>query len=148
MKMPFGALVLAVAAAITGCGDDSEDASAANARQEERTVLKITDTSTPGNWSFDEKRLTAKAGEVTIHLQNGSGLGHNVRVHSGPCCFKPGFKDLGGTDVIGATSSDSRDTAKATLNLEAGTYTFLCSIPGHYQTGQHGTLVVNEAEDS
>ena len=34
--------------------------------------------------------------KVTIELQNDSGLGHNVRVHTGKCCFKPGYKDLGG----------------------------------------------------
>jgi uncharacterized cupredoxin-like copper-binding protein len=143
MNRTFAALVVAAITATTGCGDDSDDGSAAKSPQGQGTVLKIRDTSTPGNWSFDKKSLTAKAGKVTIELHNGSGLGHNVRVHTGKCCFKPGFKDLGGTEVIGATSSDSRDTVKATLNLEPGTYTFLCSIPGHHQAGQHGTLVVS-----
>ena len=36
----------------------------------------------------------------------------------------------------------ARPTARATLNLKPGTYTFLCTIPGHYQTGMHGRLVV------
>ena len=63
-------------------------------------------------------------------------------MHTGRCCFKPGYKDLGGTAVIGATDMDKRTTVRATLNLKPGTYTYLCSIPGHYQTGQHGTLVV------
>jgi plastocyanin len=139
----FVALVLAALTAATGCGDDSEEATAAKSPRERATVLKIRDTSAPGTWSFDRKRLTANAGRVTIELQNASGLGHNVRVHTGKCCFKPGYKDLGGTEVIGATSSDRRDTVRATLDLRAGTYTFLCSLPGHYQTGQHGTLVVN-----
>jgi uncharacterized cupredoxin-like copper-binding protein len=142
MKRTFAALVLAALSAGTGCSGDSDDASADNAPQES-TALAVRDTSTPGNWSFDRKRLTAKAGKVTIELHNESGLGHNLRVHTGRCCFKPGFKDLGGTEVIGSTKSDSRTTTKATLNLEPGAYTFLCSIPGHYQTGQHGTLVVN-----
>jgi plastocyanin len=143
MKRTFTALALAaIAAAATGCGDDSEDASAANAPQAKGTVLKISDTSRPGDWSFDKKKLTAEAGKVTIELHNESGLGHNVRVHTGRCCFKPGYKDLGGTEVIGATSSDKRSTVKATLDLEPGTYTFLCSIPGHFQSGQRGTLVV------
>jgi uncharacterized cupredoxin-like copper-binding protein len=143
MNRTFGAVVLAAITATAGCGDDSDERSADKAPQGQGTVLKVRDTSTPGNWSFDTRRLTAKAGKVTLELHNGSGLGHNVRVHTGKCCFKPGFKDLGGTEVIGATSSDKRDTAKATLNLEPGTYTFLCSIPGHFQTGQHGTLVVS-----
>jgi plastocyanin len=143
MKRTFGALVLAAITATAGCGDDSDDASADKAPQARGAALRITDTSTPGNWSFDKKRLTAKAGRVTIELHNGSGLGHNVRVHTGKCCFKPGFKDLGGTEVIGATNSDRRNTIKATLELEPGTYTFLCSIPGHFQAGQRGTLVVS-----
>ena len=71
-----------------------------------------------------------------------------MRVHTGKCCFKPGYKDLGGTEVIGSTKSDKRESVKATLSLEPGTYTFLCSIPGHFQAGQRGTLVVNKAESS
>jgi plastocyanin len=143
MNRTYAALALAALTATTGCGDDSQQATAAKTPQEPATVLKIRDTSAPGNWSFDKTKLTAKAGKVTIELHNGSGLGHNVRVHTGECCFKPGHKDLGGTEVIGATSSDTRDAVEATLDLKPGTYTFLCSIPGHYQTGQHGTLVVN-----
>jgi len=146
MKWTWTALALGLAAiaAGTGCsGDDSDDGSVAQAAEEQATVLKIRDTSKPGKWSFDTQKLTAKAGKVTIELHNDSGLGHNVRVHTGKCCFKPGYKDLGGTAVIGATSSDKRDTVRATLDLEPGTYTFLCSIPGHFQAGQRGTLVVS-----
>jgi hypothetical protein len=44
--------------------------------------------------------------------------------------------------VIGATDMDERKTVRAILNLEPGTYTYLCSIPGQYQTGQHRMLVV------
>jgi uncharacterized cupredoxin-like copper-binding protein len=144
MNRTFPALVLAavITVAAAGCGGD-EDTSAASAPPDEGTVLKVSDTSTPGKWSFDKKRLTAKAGRVTLELHNTSGLGHNVRVHTGKCCFKPGYKDLGGTPVIGATDSDKRDSIRASLELAPGTYTFLCSIPGHFQAGQHGTLVVN-----
>jgi uncharacterized cupredoxin-like copper-binding protein len=144
MKRTFTALALVAIAAGTGCGgDDSDDGSAAQAAEDQATVLKIRDTSTPGKWAFDTHRLTAKAGKVTIELHNDSGLGHNVRVHTGKCCFKPGYKDVGGTAVIGATSSDKRETIRATLDLKPGTYTFLCAIPGHFQAGQHGTLVVS-----
>jgi plastocyanin len=143
MKRMFAALVLGALTAATGCSDDSQEATAAKTPRDEGTVLTIRDTSKPGDWSFDTKRLTAKAGRVTIVFHNASGLGHNVRVHTGKCCFEPGYKDLGGTDVIGATSSDHRKTVRATLDLEPGTYTFLCPIAGHFQAGQHGTLVVN-----
>jgi plastocyanin len=139
----LAALMLAAIAAFTGCGGDSEDEAVAKKPKEEGTLLKIRDTSRPGNWDFDTHRLTAKAGKVTIQFHNDSGLGHNVRVHTGKCCFKPGYKDVGGTDVIGAVDSDKRDTVRATLDLKPGTYTFLCPIAGHFQAGQHGTLIVN-----
>jgi uncharacterized cupredoxin-like copper-binding protein len=143
MTRIFPAIALAALAGTSGCGGESNDAAAAKEPREAGTVLKISDTSKPGKWSFDKKRLTAKAGRVTIVFHNTSGLGHNVRVHSGKCCFKPGYKDLGGTKVIGATNIEKRTTVRGTLQLKPGTYTFLCPIPGHFQAGQHGTLVVN-----
>lgn len=142
MKRTFAVLLLAAMAAFTGCGEDSEDEAAAKKPKDEGTVLKISDASKPGKWDFDTHRLTAKAGKVTIVFHNDSGLGHNVRVHTGKCCLKPGYKDVGGTEVIGAVDSDKRDTIRATLDLKPGTYTFLCPIAGHWQAGQHGTLVV------
>jgi plastocyanin len=144
MKRTAAAVVLvASVAGATGCADDSGDATAANEPKDRGTVLKLSDTSKPGKWSFDKKKLTAKAGKVTIVFHNDSGLGHQVRVHTGKCCFKPGYKDLGGTRVIGATDMDKQTTVRATVNLKPGTYTYLCAIPGHFQAGQHGTLVVN-----
>lgn len=143
MNRMLPAIALAALAGASGCQNGSNEASAAKESRDAGTVLTVSDTSTPGDWSFDKRKLTAKAGEVTLVLRNDSGLGHNLRVHTGKCCFKPGYKDVGGTEVIGSTSSDNRTTVKAKLDLEPGTYTFLCSIPGHFQAGQNGTLVVN-----
>ena len=136
MKKPAAAIVLVAAlAGASGCNNESGDASAADEPRDRGTVLELSDTSKPGKWSFDKKKLTAKAGKVTIVFHNDSGLGHHVRVHTGKCCFKPGYKDLGGTRVVGAVDSDKQTTARATLNLKPGTYTFLCAIPGHFQAG-------------
>jgi uncharacterized cupredoxin-like copper-binding protein len=129
-----------------GGGEDSpEPASAAEPKAAEHaTVLKITDTSTPGSWSWDKKRLTAKAGKVTLVFHNPSDLGHNVRIQTGEkCCFSPDSKDLGGTKVIGGLTNDTNQTARATIELKPGRYWFLCAIPGHWQAGQRGRLVVN-----
>lgn len=136
MNRMLPAIALVALAGASGCDNGSDEATAAKEPSKAGTVLEVSDTSTPGDWSFDKKKLTAKAGEVTIVLHNTSGLGHNLRVHTGKCCFKPGYKDLGGTEVVGSTSSDARKSVKATLDLEPGTYTFLCSIPGHFQAGQ------------
>ena len=60
-----------------------------------------------------------------------------MRIQTGKrCCFGPGSKDIGGTPTI------SNSTARATLELEPGTYQYLCSIGGHWQRGQRGVLVV------
>jgi plastocyanin len=136
-SLPMSALMGAC-----GTGDDSEPAAAK--AKEHGTVLRVTDTSTPGNWSFDKKRLTAKAGKVTLVFHNPSDLGHNVRVQTGKkCCFGRGSKDLGGTRVIGGLTGDANKTSSATLDLKPGRYWFFCAIAGHWQAGQRGTLVVN-----
>ena len=69
MRRICGALALAAITAITGCGGSSDDEPAAKEPEGEGTVLTVRDTSTPGEWAFDKKRLTAKAGKVTIELQ-------------------------------------------------------------------------------
>jgi uncharacterized cupredoxin-like copper-binding protein len=140
--------VVPVSALTGACGggdDDSKRSSAqASKASEHATVLKITDTSTPGKWSFDKKRLTAKAGKVTLVFHNRSDLGHNVRVQSGKkCCFGADSKDLGGTQVIGGLGDDAGKTTRATLDLKPGRYWFLCANAGHWQAGQRGRLVVN-----
>lgn len=129
-----------------GSGDDEPESAsgAASKPSEPATVLKIADTSTPGDWSFDKKSLTAKAGKVTIELHNPSDLGHNVRVQTGKkCCFGRGSKDLGGTQVIGRALGKGQTNARATIDLKPGKYWFLCANPGHWQAGQRGSLVVN-----
>ena len=135
----------ALTGACAGDDDDSKPSSApASNASEQVTVLKVTDTSTPGNWSFDKKRLTAKAGKVTLVLSNPSDLGHNVRIQTGKkCCFGPDAEDIGGTKVIGGLTDDAGKTTTATVNLKPGRYWFLCAIAGHWQAGQQGSLVVN-----
>ncbi len=44
--------------------------------------------------------------------------------------------NVGGTDVI------TDDTTTATVELEAGDYTFYCSVPGHQDGGMEGDLTV------
>ena len=72
MKRTLTALALAAVTASAGCSDDPEVAAKAEAPEGARTTVRISDTSTPGNWSFDKKTLTARAGTVTIELHNDS----------------------------------------------------------------------------
>ena len=59
-----------------------------------------------------------------------------LRLHTGDvCCFRPGSRDVGGTRTVGTGRT------RAVLDLEPGSYTYLCSTGGYWRT-QHGTLVV------
>jgi hypothetical protein len=99
-------------------------------------VLELTVETAPGIVEFDKKRLSAPAGPITFVLTNPKRKGHNVRIHTGDrCCFGPGSEDIGGTPTIGT------GRARVVLDLEPGTYTYLCSTGGYWRT-QHGTLVI------
>jgi uncharacterized cupredoxin-like copper-binding protein len=90
------------------------------------------DISTPSGstLAFDQKTASAKAGSVTINFDNMQPLQHDVKVEDSS------GKELGGTDLV------SSGTATATVDLQPGTYTFFCSVPGHREAGMEGTLTV------
>jgi plastocyanin len=140
-RLRMVALILAAAVVAAGCGSDSEPVSDEPAKETAKAapeqLLRLEVVTAPGQIAFDKKRLEAKAGQVTLELRNGQDIGHNVRVQTGRrCCFAPGSKDVGGTPTI------VNKTARTTLDLDAGTYQFLCSLGGHWQRGQRGVLIV------
>ena len=82
-----------------------------------------------GALKFDKTSLEATAGNVTIDFTNDSSLPHDVKLEG------PGV-DGEGTDTITGSSTS------VTLDLEAGEYTFYCSVDGHRAAGMEGKLVV------
>ena len=80
-----------------------------------------------GQLKFQETKLTAKAGEITLKLTNDSPVPHNIAVD--------------GADGQSDTIQDGQ-TAELTVNLPAGTYQYYCAVPGHRQAGMVGTLTV------
>jgi uncharacterized cupredoxin-like copper-binding protein len=84
-----------------------------------------------GGLSFDKKALTAKAGKVTLTMDNASG---NAQPHGIAVEGKGVDKD---GKVVGPGSKST-----LTVTLKPGTYEFYCPVPGHKQAGMEGKLTV------
>jgi plastocyanin len=143
--MKKASAVLAVTAIATlglaACGgdDDDDDTGASVAAPATTTTAagggggaSTVDISTPSgsDLAFTEKTATAKAGSVTIDFDNVQSLQHDVAV-----------EDSSGTN-LGQTDLVSSGTASTTVDLQPGTYTFFCTVPGHREAGMEGTLTV------
>jgi plastocyanin len=106
--------------------EDKETGSQSGAGASATTLKLAADTT---DIAFDKEELSAKAGEVTIDFNNPSAISHNVVIE------KDG-KEIAGTPVI----TESEESVSA--ELEAGSYTFVCTVPGHEEAGMVGTLEV------
>jgi plastocyanin len=140
MRRASAVLAVAVIAALAlaACGGDDDDETTA-AQQPATTAPaggggggSTVDISTPSgsDLAFDQKDVSAKAGSVTISFDNKQSLQHDVKVEDSS------GQELGGTDLV------SSGTATATVDLQPGSYTFFCSVPGHREAGMEGTLTV------
>jgi plastocyanin len=125
--------------AACGGGDDEDTTAAATATTTTETApagggggASTVDISAPadGSLAFDQTDLTTKAGAVTINFDNPAALSHDVKVEDSS------GTELGGTDLV------SQGDATATVDLQPGSYTFFCSVPGHREAGMEGTLTV------
>jgi len=83
----------------------------------------------PTDIAFDTTELTSKPGEVTIDFDNPAALEHNVAIEQDG-------KELATTETI------TEGKTSLSADLAPGTYTFLCTVPGHAEAGMQGTLVV------
>ena len=135
----LAALALAgLGIAACGGGDDSSSSTSAAAEATtsstaaaggEGSTIKVA-ADPNGQLAFTKTQLTAKAGSDTVEFDNQSTTQHNVEIEDA------NGEDVAGTDTIaGATTSTTAD-------LQPGTYTFYCSIPGHREAGMEGTITV------
>jgi plastocyanin len=83
----------------------------------------------PTQIAFDKTTLTSKPGKVTIDFDNPSALEHDVAIEQG-----------GKQIAISETIAKGKTSVSA--DLAPGTYTFLCTVPGHAEAGMEGTLTV------
>jgi plastocyanin len=131
MKRRTLALCLALAAlilALSACGGGDDEGEPSGNGGGDGTALEL--VAGPGSeLKFDQTSLEAPAGEVTITMTNEGDLPHNVAIEGN------------GVDEKGEVVTKG-DTSTVTATLEAGEYTFYCSVPGHQAGGMEGTLTV------
>jgi plastocyanin len=129
-------LIAAVAVlAFAGCGgDDKEPASQPDSTSTPAAASgggeNLALSADPGGaLKFDKTELTAKAGKVTITMNNPSDVPHAVEIEGN------GVEAEGKTVGKGAKSIASGD-------LKAGTYDFYCPVGNHRAEGMEGKLTV------
>jgi plastocyanin len=111
-----GILVIALVFAVPALGADA-------AKRRAGDIVMVTrDT------KFEPERLTAPAGDIGVIVKNDDLFWHTFTV-----------TDLD-ANVTVATSGRKRLVMR---DVAAGTYEFVCAIPGHESAGMTGTLVVH-----
>jgi len=146
MKKLVAFLALALAAlALVACGSSDDDSSTTATSNNEGSAetggpakeesagggasLRF-EADPGGDLSYTTTSASTKAGKVTIDFNNPQALTHDVAIETSS------GKEVGGTELI-ASGEDS-----TVVDLEPGTYTFYCSVPGHREAGMEGTLTV------
>jgi plastocyanin len=90
-------------------------------------TLKL--SASPTDLAFNTTSLTSKPGKVTIDFNNPAALEHNVAI-----------EQEGKEIATSETLAEGKTSVSA--DLAPGTYTYLCTIPGHAEAGMEGTLTV------
>jgi plastocyanin len=149
MGKPFATLIVLLAATAliaAGCGGSDDNSSDDNSGNSSGTQGNTTDSTSTGGGGgggastvkltadpggalkFDKTSLSAKAGKVTVVMDNPSQTPHAVEVE--------------GKGVEEETKTLTQGTAKVTVDLKPGKYEFYCPVDGHRQAGMEGTLTV------
>lgn len=110
-------------AAPTKVTTDTMDVTADAEVQEVQLVIK--------EWAIEPSNITLKPGKVRFTVTNTGQFSHNVTV-------KDGGATLGATPTFGPAEG----IKTFEVDLQAGTYGMLCSLPGHEAQGQRGTITV------
>ena len=131
-------LLVGAMLAVGGCGgDDEASSSGSSAATSTPTPTEaassggenIAIAAEPSELKFDKTELTAKAGKVTITMDNPSDIPHAVEIEGN------------GVDAAGETVGKGEKSI-ATADLKAGSYDFFCPVGNHRAAGMEGKLTV------
>jgi mono/diheme cytochrome c family protein len=82
-----------------------------------------------GALAYSAKAAEAEAGPLTMRSPNESSIPHNIALEGN------------GVDEVGEVVQNG-GVSEIEAEVEAGEYTFYCSVPGHREGGMQGTLTV------
>jgi plastocyanin len=108
-----------------GTGTNSSSSSSSSSGGAGETLTVTADPS--GAISWDKKKLSAKAGKVTLKIVNQSDTPHAIEVE--------------GNGVEKETDTVTGGDAEVTVDLKPGKYEYYCPVGSHKQT-MNGTLTV------
>jgi plastocyanin len=140
-KLPITLTALALAPAALGLaacggGDDSSSTTAASGGSSSTTsaggsggTIKF-EADPSGKIAYTQTDVSGPAGSDTIQFDNQASLTHDVVI-----------EDSSGNQVA-ATDQISGSSTSTTADLQAGTYTFFCSVDSHREAGMEGTLTI------
>jgi len=111
--------------ALAGCGDGL-DPSAAEATDDPADRVEVAGTD---QLLWRPPELTASPGAIDVRVNCDHGVGHEFAIEA-----------INGGDPIAACRASG--TGSGSVELEAGSYTFFCAVPGHREEGMEGELVV------
>ncbi len=80
-------------------------------------------------WAIEPQEITVQAGQVTFTLQNAGNLEHDFKIE----------RIEGKSELILPQGSGTWE-----VTLPPGSYSVICSVPGHKEAGMIGTLTVKE----
>jgi len=122
----FSALLISVVALTQSGGSASAEGGAATTGAS--TTLEVT----LGDIFIAPQQLSAPTGNVILQVTNTGAIQHDITLDGGP-----------GTPLLNPAEEATLDLG----NVEAGTYTLYCTVPGHREAGMVTTLTVGGADE-
>jgi plastocyanin len=127
LVLVLAAFVLALSACGGGSSSSTTPATTGGGGGGGGSTVKIS-ADPSGALKYEQTDVSATAGSITIDFTNMSSLPHDVTIE--------------GNGASGATDEITNSSTSTTVDLDAGTYTFFCSVDGHRAAGMEGTLTV------
>jgi plastocyanin len=134
IRWPATFIVLALAAALSGCGGSSGSPAASSASSAVSSVagshVVEIDVAQSG-FQYVKSTATAPSGPVVIRSMNPQSVGHDISLKGN------------GVDLHGKVVANGDVSTVVVADLKPGSYTYYCSVPGHEAAGMKGTLTVS-----